>query len=95
MTSIPHRSGLPASQPSSRSGSRRAAFPPPPKSVRTWLVTAADPQEPSTVFAESQPSIDETRSDAKNVKLTSELLLAGILVLCTALAAWLFVFRLK
>jgi hypothetical protein len=93
MTSLPHASGLPQRQPTSRSGSRRRAdaFPPPPKTVRIWQVQAQGPAQcpDAPSLAEIPPASSQQASGSRAFWVL--LFLSGVL----ALTAWLFVFQFK
>lgn len=92
MTSFPHASGLPQRQPASQSGSRRKdAFPPPPKSVRTWLVQAHGEDQPERT--ESLPALNQSQDRYPKVNMWGWILLSVAVFI--GLAVWLFVSQLR
>lgn len=82
------------SRPKSRIVSRRGAFPPPPKSVRVWQVSATiDDQAESEASSPSQPAPVQPAGPFKKffANFWLRVVLAGII----AISAWLFVSQLK
>lgn len=99
MTSPPHASGPPQSQPASRSGSRhKDSFPPPPKSVRIWEVQAHGQDDTPPAPASPDQTPTDNRSCSKcTLNRTGWVLLflAALVVLAACLFACLFVCQLK